>query len=848
MITGITICTILIAGLMLRLRSEKPTAKALEKLFPIYKVERDCIVSKHGDLTVVFELQLPEIFSMSSEDYHALHHIWTRAIRILPAGTILHKQDWFTHDVYQATDDNGERSYLTLSTDRFFQNRPILKHRSYIMVTRRAIGRKPSNSAFSNLLRPVLVPQELVKGQFYLDFHTKVSQFERLLSEGGFIKPRRLSSEEICGTKEIPGLLERYCFLLGENEAPCLKEISFKPQFSIGEKFCQLYTLSNVEDLPALCGPRITYDKYSTEQTKFPISFAAPVGQLLGCDHIYNQFVVIDDPHATLKKLESKRRRLQSLSAYSRENAISRDATNEFLNEAISQGRQPVRAHFNLMVWTSDPAQLKELRNMASSAISQMDAVPREEIKGAAQLYWSALPGNACDIPDNECFDTFAEQASCFFSQETAYRDSPSPFGIRVVDRQYGAPIWVDLSDFPVKQQWTQNRNKIIIGGSGSGKSFLTNALCRAYVEQHAHVVIIDIGHSYQGLCNILGGYYFTHTESHPIQFNPFFIEDDDYLDTERKESIKSLLVAIWKKDDEHFRRSEYVALSNALQLYYEKLASNKDIFPCFNTFYDFIRDEFSLVLDSQNVKEKEFDLHNFLYVLRPFYKEGEFSYLLNASEHLDLLKQPLVIFELDNIKDNPILFSVATATICQLFINKMRKLKGVRKVIVIEEAWKAIAKAGMAEFIKYLYKTVRKFFGEAIVCSQELDDVINSPVVKDAIINNADTKILLDMRKFANKFEQIQAILGMNEKGKSMVLSLNKSNDPRRKYREFFVDWGGQHMCIYGFEPSPEEYYAYTTEEREKVLVQQYATKFGGDYTKGIKALIADQQKAAAT
>ncbi|MGE7775231.1 TraG family conjugative transposon ATPase [Chitinophaga sp. NPDC101104] len=848
MIISITLGTILLAAILLQLRPEKPTTKSLEKLFPIYKVERDCIISKHGDLTVVFELELPEIFSMSTEDFHALHHTWTRALRILPPGSILHKQDWYTHDVYQASEDNGERSFLTLSSDRFFQDRPILKHRSFVMITRRAIGRKPSSSAFSNLLRPVLVPQELVKGQFYLDFHTKVSQFKRLLAEGGFIRPRRLTAEEISGTKEKPGLLERYCFLMGEKDTPALKEISFKPQFRIGEKFCQLYALSNVEDLPALCGPRITYDKYSTDQTKFPISFAAPVGQLLGCDHIYNQFVIIEDPQATLKKLEAKRRRLQSLSAYSRENAISRDATNEFLNEAISQARQPVRSHFNLMVWTSDHSQLKELRNLASSAISQLDAVPREEIKGAAQLYWAALPGNASDIPDNECFDTFAEQATCFFSQETAYRDSPSPFGIRLIDRQYGAPVWTDLSDWPYKQQWTNNLNKVIIGSSGSGKSFIMNALCRAYIEQNSHVVIIDIGHSYQGVCKILGGYYFTHTEANPIQFNPFYIEDDDILDTERKESIKTLLVAIWKKDDEHFRRSEYVALSNALQLYYDKLSSDPTIFPCFDTFYEFIRDEFSLILESQQVKEKEFDLHNFLYVLRPFYKEGEFHFLLNAHKNLDLLKQPLVIFELDNIKDHNILFSVATATIMQLFINKMRKLKGVRKVIVIEEAWKAIAKAGMADFIKYLYKTVRKFFGEAIICTQELDDVINSPVVKDAIINNADTKILLDMRKFANKFEQIQAILGLSDKGKAMVLSLNKANDPRRKYREFFVDWGGQHMCVYGFEPSPEEYYAYTTDQREKVVVEQYAARFNGDVTKGIRALIADQREKSGT
>ena len=245
--------------------------------------------------------------------------------------------------------------------------------------------------------------------------------------------------------------------------------------------------------------------------------------------------------------------------------------------------------------------------------------------------------------------------------------------------------------------------------------------------------------------------------------------------------------------------------------------------------------------LKSENVKESDFDVNNFLYVLRPYYKDGEFGYLLNATEKLDVFHQRFIVFELDNIKDHPILFPVVTLIIMELFISKMRKLKGVRKVITIEEAWKAIAKAGMAEFLKYLYKTVRKFYGEAIVVTQELDDVISSPVVKEAILNNSDCKIMLDMRKFQNKFDQIQNVMGMQDKGKAMVLSLNKANDPKRKYRELYVDLAGQQMKVYGYEPSLEEYLAYTTEESEKLKVQQYARKYDGNFQRAITELAAD-------
>ena len=170
-------------------------------------------------------------------------------------------------------------------------------------------------------------------------------------------------------------------------------------------------------------------------------------------------------------------------------------------------------------------------------------------------------------------------------------------------------------------------------------------------------------------------------------------------------------MLALWKKDNDTYNRSEYVALSNSLQLYFDKLKNKDEVFPCFDTFYEFLKDEFVEVLKSENVKDKDFDVSNFLYVLRPYYKNGEFDYLLNAKENLNLLQQRFIVFELDNIKDHPILFPVVTIIIMEVFISKMRKLKGIRKMILIEEAWKAIAKEGMAEYIKYLFKTVRKFW-----------------------------------------------------------------------------------------------------------------------------------------
>jgi conjugation system TraG family ATPase len=805
----------------------------LKDILPILGVEHSCILSKQGDVTICFEAMLPEIFSLSNEEYESFHQSWIKAIKILPKHSVFHKQDWFIDSKHEPDFSKEDTSFLSRSSERFFNERPFLDHKCFIYLTKKPAGRKLSSSVFSNLLRKSIVPDETLQPQLLQEFLDAAGQFRRILEDSGFIQFRQLKNEELLSAQNNAGIIEKYCFLL-EDEKLIIKDISFKEGIRVGNQFCQLYTLSNPTELPSLCGSRINYDKYSTDKTKFSIGFASTLGQLLSCNHIYNQYVFIDDAQKTIKQLESKRLRLQSLSAYSRENAIAKEAVNDFLNEAVADGRMPVKSHFNVLAWTDDKEALKDLRNLVSSALAQMDAVPKQELDGAPQIHWAGIPGNEADFPMNDTFDTFAEQAACFLNLESNYRSSLSPVGIRLGDRLTGRPIHVDISDEPVKKGYTTNRNKFILGPSGSGKSFFTNHMVRSYYELGTHVVLVDVGHSYKGLCDMVKGYYFTYSETNPIRFNPFYI--DGVLDTEKKESIKTLLLALWKKDNEVFNRSEYVALSNALQLYYE---TNKK-FACFDSFYEFLKEDFVTVLKTDNVKDKDFDVSNFLYVLRPYYKGGEFDYLLNASENLDLLNQRFIVFELDNIKDHPILFPVVTLIIMEVFISKMRKLKGIRKMILIEEAWKAIAKEGMAEYIKYLFKTVRKFFGEAIVVTQEVEDIISSPVVKQAIINNSDCKILLDQSKYQNKFDQIQELLGLTEKEKALVLSINKANDPTKKYKEVFISLGGILSRVYRTEVSLEEYLAYTTEETEKMKVQEYAKKFGGDIQKGIAALAA--------
>jgi conjugation system TraG family ATPase len=258
--------------------------KELKDILPIFGVEHNCILSKQGDVTIAYEVTLPELFTLSDQEYEALHQALIKAIKILPRHTVFHKQDWFTEAKYIADFSKEDTSFLSKSSERFFNERPYLDHQCYIMLTRKPANRKMGTSLFSNLLRRSIVPEETIKPQLLQDFLDSAGQFERIIKDSGFIQLKRLTDEELSGNGQYCGLVERYLNLQANERSFLLHDIEFKDGLRVGPHHCQLFTLADAVDLPAYCGSRINYDKYSTDKTKFSIGFASPLGQLLPCD------------------------------------------------------------------------------------------------------------------------------------------------------------------------------------------------------------------------------------------------------------------------------------------------------------------------------------------------------------------------------------------------------------------------------------------------------------------------------------------------------------------------------------------------------------------------------------
>jgi len=826
-------------------------AATLESKFPLLSVEHDVIVSKDADITVGFRVELPELYTVTSVEYEAIHSAWVKAIKVLPDYSIVHKQDIFIKENYQPQID-GDTSFLSRSFERHFNERPYLNHYCYLFLTKTTKERSRTQSNFSTLCRGFIIPKDIKDREVATKFLEAVGQFASILNESGYLKLHRLTDDEIIGTEAEAGIIEKY-FSLSQTDTTTLKDIALgADEMKIGDNYICLHTLSDAEDLPGNVTTDMRYEKLSTDRSDCRLSFASPIGLLLPCNHIYNQFVFIDDSAANLQKFEKAAKNMHSLSKYSRSNQINKEWIDQYLNEAHSFGLTSVRCHCNVMAWSDDREELKHIKNEVGSQLALMECKPRHNTVDTPTLFWAGIPGNAADFPAEESFYTFIEQAVCFFCEETNYKNSPSPFGIKMVDRVSGKPLHLDISDLPMKRGITTNRNKFVLGPSGSGKSFFMNHLVRQYYEQGTHVVLVDTGNSYQGLCEMINkktkgedGIYFTYTEEKPISFNPFYT-DDFVFDVEKKDSIKTLLLTLWKSEDDKISKTESGELGSAVTAYIDRIKADRTIVPNFNTFYEFMRDTYRKELEERDIKvsKEDFNLDNFLTTLRQYYRGGRFDFLLNSDKNIDLLSKRFIVFEIDAIKENKELFPVVTIIIMEAFINKLRRVKGVRKQIIVEEAWKALSSANMAEYMKYLYKTVRKYFGEAIVVTQEVDDIISSPVVKEAIINNSDCKILLDQRKYMNKFDAIQNLLGLTDKERGQILSINMANNPSRLYKEVWIGLGGTQSAVYATEVSTEEYLTFTTEETEKIEVLALAEKLGGDIEAAIKQL-ADQKRS---
>ncbi|MBO0931861.1 TraG family conjugative transposon ATPase [Fibrella aquatilis] len=818
-------------------------SRSLADLFPILCIDEvtHFIVSKNADITAAFELTSPEIFAVADGEYDTLHDILVRATKVLPVGYMVHKQDFFIEDVYTPTfgsDFLRTSNYVAWENERHFTDRPYLRHRCYLYVTRPATPPLKRTSSQSSLLRRHLVPKHMLDAKTWAEFTDVVNQFAAIYQDSGKLKLKRLGPGDLLDNKEQTGLYQRY-FSLSLDD-PTLYDVDLTDGLHVAGQKTYTYAISELGDYPNEVYNSARLEQFSTDSSHFPISTGSALGMLLPFNHIYNQVILIEDGNALTNQLVKEVKRHHSFATWSKENEVSIRSKDAFMEEVKDRNRRVVRSHYNVLVFHHDPDVADTYRSQTAAAISKLGFKPKLANYDAETLFWSCIPGNIAEIGADNLATCFLEEATALWNMETNYRDDFfCKNGLLLTDR-FGRPCMVDPFFGPMERGIIANRNFMVIGPSGSGKSFTMNNMVYYLLSHGVHISLVDVGGSYKRLCAMMGGRYITYEPDNPIEFNPFYSADLD-PDEETKDALANLLMALWKKDGEPATKAEEVTIANIVHEYYGTMRrarqSGDDAFTCFDSFYEFTRDTYPAIFEQNMGSVKEFDLNNFLYVLRPFHADNQYGYLLNSRRNIDLMELPFVIYELDNIKDHPVLFPITTIMIMNTYVRKLFSVKGVLKMLIIEEAWKALAKENFAQFLKWCSKTVRKHYGSLGVVTQEVDDLVGNAIVKDAIINNSPIKFLLDQHNYEKRFSEVMQTLSLSEKQANIILSINKGKDANRPAYNDMALLLGDYCKVYGVEVSSTAYGTFTTERSEVEAINDLASQhYGNDLEAAVK------------
>ena len=824
------------------------------------------LYTKTGEYSAVLKIENPvQKYSANIDSYYDFTHLFSALAQTLGEGYALHKQDIFVRKQF-ANEPEHNQEFLSASYFRYFNGRPYTDSLCYLTITQEA----KKSRLFS------------YDSKKWRDFLVKIYKVRDLLRDSGV-------QVKFLNKAEASEYVDRYFAMNFKDRTVSMTNVKADDEtVSMGDKRCKVYSLVDVDcaALPSLIRP---YTNIEVNNTEMPVDLVSVVDNIPNAETVvYNQIIFLPSQKRELALLDKKKNRHASIPNPSNQMAV--EDIKQVQDVIARESKLLVYTHFNMVVGVPADTDLQKCTNHLENAFGRMGIHISKRAYNQLELFVSSFPGNCYSL--NEEYDRFltlSDAAVCLMYKERVQHSEETPIKIYYTDRQ-GVPVAIDITGKEGKNKLTDNSNFFCLGPSGSGKSFHMNSVVRQLHEQGTDVVMVDTGNSYEGLCEYFGGKYISYTEERPITMNPFRINREE-MNVEKTGFLKNLVLLIWKGTQGTVTKTEDRLIEHVITEYYDAY---------FNGFEGFTpqqREDLrkSLVIDDRNSSEKRhesereravriegiidkiegrrkelkveelsfnsfyeysvqripdiceenritgIDLSTYRYMMKDFYLGGNHEKTLNENMDSSLFDETFVVFEIDSIKDDPLLFPLVTLIIMDVFLQKMR-IKKNRKVLVIEEAWKAIASPLMAEYIKFMYKTARKFWASVGVVTQEIQDIIGSEIVKEAIINNSDVVMLLDQSKFKERFDTIKTILGLTDVDCKKIFTINRleNKEGRSFFREVFIRRGTT-SGVYGVEEPRECYMTYTTERAEKEALKLYKRELQCSHQEAIEAYCRD-------
>ena len=828
------------------------SVKDLYEMMPLMQVRDGVLISKRGEVTVGWEMTMPVVYSAMEEGYDDIVATFVAAAKVLPAWTMIHRQDVFTYGEYEGTYTGH---YLSDCYNEHFDGRRYMRHRQFLFLTMSSKGsamKSNGQTAAFGIRFTAPFPDEATLYAFLM----KADEFMSVLTSCEYIGARKLTQEEYEGVGMQPGLIDSYLTLW--QDGPLRSDLELHPEkVRIFDREVFGYKVSESEEIP---GEVSNVSRVNEAGSSFQLylSYGSALGVRLGCEHVVNQYILVPNQADVLRDLDRKKKKMTSM-MNSPENRVNAEQIQQFIDDVHRDGKTCCYYHMNVLAW-GDPADSLEISGRVTAALSSMGCMATRALNDLPSLFFSGVPGGATEVGKDNLMTAELTGMMCMGLNETFDEGVPGGL-VQVCDRMRNVPIRIDLQKLARQKGWIDNYNVFLLGPSGSGKSFFTNFFLQQCYDAGEHIFVIDVGDSYEGLCAIINetsggrdGIYLSWDDNRPFSFNPF-IGYQGWLDRNghvRQDEagvtfFLSLLTTAWKPvlgwtadsvavleqivgDFVRWSRTECRGMLPVFDDFYRFLVKvvAPRIIPVRNERGDIVR----LPANPYRVGETpvtpdEFDVARFIRALYPYSAQGGYAFLLNDRNPKDLFGSRFTVFEVYKLSEgNPLFYSLCVLCIMNSFDLKMRNVAGFKRMVV-DEAWKAIANETMAPYLKGLWKTARKYQTSAMVVTQELDDIISSEVIKEAILMNSDIKVLLNQAKNANRFGQLSSLMGLGEHQKNLILSMGHNHNPAYFYTDVYIGMNNRYS-VYAIEASRQQALAFESDKVKKAPLLERARELG--------------------
>ena len=789
---------------------------------PIQYIADGFIVSKTGDITIGWEITLPGIFSADAQSLLEIPESLCKAISFLPPWMMVHRQDVFYRRRYSPSKGG---SFLGSCYERHYRGRGYLVHRQYIYLTltsKQSALRPHSSSSlfFQHFLSGKVAREKAVR------LLSVGNDFISSFTSSGMVSARRLSDEDLMIN------LEHY--RRQGNTSLMDTDTELYPDKVIRDgNVIWSYSYSEARDLPGYLNQTVKAERFSSQHSMMHTSAGASVGPLLQCEHIVNSYILTLPKEETLTEMESRRRKMVSMSSRDAENKLNAEELEKYLTAVHKDSLVTVKYHFNIIVW--GPARsVDSISGQVAAALARMNVSSVRNTFDMPVIWYAGFPGASCEISRDNLMTMELRSSLCMGISETFQRGIPGG-RIKLRDRLRGVPITIDMQAAAEKAGYITNYNAFIMGPSGSGKSFFTNTLVRNLYDSGQTVFIIDIGDSYEGLCSVINdqtggkeGHYYRWDTVSKLSFDAFWdigtwVSESGVLNkqSEGLGFVTSFIQTLWKPKGGWDSSSSNV-LDSMLGAFAQSRVNHTDK-AILNDLYHYLRFEIMPEMTSgegyscgdSRITLREFNLKDMLTAMESYIGKGPYAFMLNDRNPVDVISSRFTVFEMQQISESKDQFlSLVLLCIMNAFNAKMRREPDKFKVMIIEEAWKAIMNETMSPFMKSLWKTSRKFNTSAIVVTQQMSDIIGSEYLKDTILENSDTKILLKPTGNQSVLMQTCELLGLTEHQKAMIMSMNLSES---SIRDVFICLSDKYSGVFTNEVSPQEVIAYESNKGKK-------------------------------